>query len=163
IKLEQNYRSTQTIVKAANSIIQRNKSQLKKNIFTENQEGQTIEVIKAASDNEEGRLVASSLFEEKMQHGLSNEDFAILYRTNAQSRAFEEALRKQGIRYRIVGGLSFYQRKEIKDLLSYLRFTVNQQDEEAFKRIINLPKRGIGETTIAKIAVTAAENRVPVW
>lgn len=163
IKLEQNYRSTQTIVKAANSIIQRNKSQLKKNIFTENQEGQTIDVIKAASDNEEGRLIASSLFEEKMQHGLKNENFAILYRTNAQSRAFEEALRKQGIKYRIVGGLSFYQRKEIKDLLSYLRFTVNQQDEEAFKRIINLPKRGIGDTTIAKISVTAAENSVPIW
>ncbi|HEV7349344.1 ATP-dependent helicase [Telluribacter sp.] len=163
IKLEQNYRSTQTIVNVANSIIERNKAQLKKNVFTENDEGTLIEVIKANSDNEEGRLIATSIFEEKMQHSLHNTNFAILYRTNAQSRAFEEALRKLGIKYRIVGGLSFYQRKEIKDLLAYLRFTVNQQDEEAFKRIINLPKRGIGDTTVAKITVTAAERQVPIW
>jgi len=163
IKLEQNYRSTKTIVSAANSIIARNRAQLKKDVFTDNEDGNLIDVIKAASDNEEGRLVATSLFEAKMQEGLRNNDFAILYRTNAQSRAFEEALRKLSIKYRIVGGLSFYQRKEIKDLLAYLRFTVNQNDEEAFKRIINLPKRGIGDTTVAKISVVAAENNVSVW
>ncbi len=163
IKLEQNYRSTQTIVNTANSVIARNKAQLRKEVFTENEEGGLIEVIKAQSDNEEGRLIATSIFEEKMQGGLRNNDFAILYRTNAQSRSFEEALRRLGVKYRIVGGLSFYQRKEIKDLLSYLRFIVNQQDEEAFKRIINLPKRGIGDTTIAKITVSAAENGVAIW
>ena len=163
VRLEQNYRSTQNIVNAANSVIARNKAQLRKNVFTENHEGTLIEVIKANSDNEEGRLVATSIFEEKMNEGLRNTDFAVLYRTNAQSRAFEEALRKLNIKYRIVGGLSFYQRKEIKDLLAYLRFVVNQADEEAFKRIINLPKRGIGDTTVAKIAVTAAEHNVTVW
>ncbi|SEJ83213.1 DNA helicase-2 / ATP-dependent DNA helicase PcrA [Dyadobacter sp. SG02] len=163
IKLEQNYRSTSTIVEAANSVIARNKSQLEKKTFTSNEEGSLIDVIKAGSDNEEGRLVATAIFEEKMQKSLRNENFAILYRTNAQSRSFEEALRKLGIKYRIVGGQSFYQRKEIKDLLAYLRFTVNQRDEEAFKRIINLPKRGIGDTTVAKIAVTASENNVAIW
>lgn len=163
IKLEQNYRSTSTIVNAANSVIARNKSQLEKHTFTSNEEGSLIDVIKAGSDNEEGRLVATAIFEEKMQKSLRNENFAILYRTNAQSRSFEEALRKLGIKYRIVGGQSFYQRKEIKDLLAYLRFTVNQRDEEAFKRIINLPKRGIGDTTVAKIAVTASENNVAIW
>jgi DNA helicase-2/ATP-dependent DNA helicase PcrA len=163
VKLEQNYRSTQTIVKAANSVIAKNKTQLDKNVFTQNPEGASIDVLKAASDNEEGRLVATSIFEEKMKEGLNNESFAILYRTNAQSRSFEEALRKRGIKYRIVGGLSFYQRKEIKDLLAYLRFTVNQRDEEAFKRIINLPKRGIGDSTVAKMVVTATENAVGLW
>lgn len=163
IKLEQNYRSTGTIVNAANSVIARNKSQLEKTTFTSNEEGSLIDVIKANSDNEEGRLVATAIFEEKMQKALRNENFAILYRTNAQSRSFEEALRKLGIKYRIIGGQSFYQRKEIKDLLAYLRFTVNQRDEEAFKRIINLPKRGIGDTTVAKIAVTASENNVAIW
>ena len=163
IKLEQNYRSTSTIVNAANSVIARNKSQLKKETFTVNEEGSLIDVIKAGSDNEEGRLVASAIFEEKMQKSLKNESFAILYRTNAQSRSFEEALRKLGIKYRIIGGMSFYQRKEIKDLLGYLRYTVNQRDEEAFKRIINLPKRGIGDGTIAKINVAAAENDISVW
>ena len=163
IKLEQNYRSTQNIVNTANSVIARNKAQLRKEVFTENEEGTLIDVIKANSDNEEGRLVVTSIFEEKMQGRLRNNDFAVLYRTNAQSRSFEEALRRLGIKYRIVGGLSFYQRKEIKDLLAYLRFIVNQQDEEAFKRIINLPKRGIGDTTVAKITVSAAENSVPIW
>jgi DNA helicase-2/ATP-dependent DNA helicase PcrA len=163
IKLEQNYRSTSTIVNAANSVIARNKSQLEKHTFTANDEGALIDVIKAGSDNEEGRLVASSILDEKMQHALRNENFAILYRTNAQSRSFEEALRKLGIKYRIIGGQSFYQRKEIKDLLGYLRYTVNQRDEEAFKRIINLPKRGIGDTTVARITVTASENNVPIW
>lgn len=163
IKLEQNYRSTGTIVKAANSVIARNKAQLDKKTFTINEEGQLIDVLKAGSDNEEGRLIATAIFEEKMRHSLKNENFAILYRTNAQSRSFEEALRKLGLKYRIVGGQSFYQRKEIKDLLGYLRFIVNQRDEEAFKRIINLPKRGIGDTTVAKITVTAAENNMPLW
>ncbi|CAG5010181.1 ATP-dependent DNA helicase PcrA [Dyadobacter sp. CECT 9275] len=163
IKLEQNYRSTGTIVNAANSVIARNKSQLKKETFTKNEEGVLIDVIKAGSDNEEGRLIATAIFEEKMQKALRNENFAILYRTNAQSRSFEEALRKLGIKYRIIGGMSFYQRKEIKDLLGYLRFTVNQRDEEAFKRIINLPKRGIGDGTVAKIAVTASEQQIAIW
>ena len=163
IRLEQNYRSTQAIVKAANSVIAKNKGQLRKEVWTDNEEGHLIEVIKASSDNEEGRLVSTSIFEQKMQQGLSNNDFAILYRTNAQSRSFEEQLRKLNIKYRIIGGLSFYQRKEIKDLLGYLRFTINQQDEEAFKRIINLPKRGIGDTTVAKITVTAAEKGISPW
>ncbi len=163
VKLEQNYRSTKTIVHAANSIIARNKNQLEKSVFTDNEDGPLIDVVKASSDNEEGRLVASAIFEAKMNESLANNDFAILYRTNAQSRSFEEALRKLSIKYRIIGGLSFYQRKEIKDLIGYLRFTVNQQDEEAFKRIINMPKRGIGDTTVAKIAVVASENEVSVW
>ncbi len=163
IKLEQNYRSTQNIVHAANSVIERNKAQLRKEVWTANDEGTLIDVFKASSDNEEGRLIATSIFEAKMNLGLKSNDFAILYRTNAQSRAFEEALRKLNIKYRIIGGLSFYQRKEIKDLLGYLRYTVNQNDEEAFKRIINQPKRGIGDTTIAKLAVTAAENEMSIW
>jgi DNA helicase-2/ATP-dependent DNA helicase PcrA len=163
VKLEQNYRSTQNIVNAANSVISKNKEQLEKKVFTDNEEGSKIEVIKAASDNEEGRLIATNIFEVKNREKLRNNDFAILYRTNAQSRAFEEQLRKLNIKYRIIGGLSFYQRKEVKDLLAYLRFSVNQADEEAFKRIINLPKRGIGDTTVAKIIVTAAENYKPIW
>lgn len=163
VKLEQNYRSTKNIVNAANSVIRRNKEQLDKNVFTENEIGAKIEIVRAASDNEEGRLIASNIFETKINERLTNNDFAILYRTNAQSRAFEEALRKLNIKYRIIGGLSFYQRREIKDLLAYLRFTVNQQDVEAFKRIINLPKRGIGDQTVAKIVVTAAENNKSIW
>lgn len=163
IKLEENYRSTKCIVGAANSVISKNRNQLKKEVFTSNEQGDSIELIRAGSDNEEGRLVASAIFDQKQQWSLDWSDFAILYRTNAQSRAFEEALRKLNIKYRIIGGLSFYQRKEIKDLLAYLRFIVNQQDEEAFKRIINLPKRGIGDTTIAKMAVTAAEQGVSIW
>jgi len=163
IKLEQNYRSTQNIVNAANSVINKNKAQLRKAVWTANDEGPLIEIVKATSDAEEGRFIATSIFEEKMNSGLKNSDFAILYRTNAQSRAFEEALRRLNIKYRIIGGLSFYQRKEVKDLLAYLRFTVNQNDEEAFKRIINLPKRGIGDSSIAKIVVTAAENITSVW
>jgi DNA helicase-2/ATP-dependent DNA helicase PcrA len=163
IKLEQNYRSTQNIVKAANSVINKNKAQLRKSVWTENVEGPLIDLIKASSDNEEGNLIANSIFEEKMNLSLRNSDFAILYRTNAQSRAFEEALRRKNIKYRIIGGVSFYQRKEIKDLIAYLRFTVNQNDEEAFKRIINLPKRGIGESTVAKIIVTADEHNTSLW
>jgi DNA helicase-2/ATP-dependent DNA helicase PcrA len=163
VKLEQNYRSTKNIVEAANSVIRRNKEQFEKNVFTDNDIGKKITVIKASSDNEEGRLISTRIFETKVNETLRNTDFAILYRTNAQSRAFEEALRKIGIKYRIIGGLSFYQRKEIKDLLAYMRYAVNQQDEEAFKRIINLPKRGIGDTTVAKIVVTAAENNKTIW
>lgn len=162
VKLEQNYRSTKNIVNAANSVIAKNKTQLEKNIFSDNEEGEKIEVIRAMSDNEEGRVIAQEIFEGKLK-GLTNSDFAILYRTNAQSRAFEEALRKLNISYRIIGGLSFYHRKEIKDVLAYLRYTVNQQDEEAFKRIINTPKRGIGDTTVAKIIVLAAEHQTSIW
>ncbi len=163
IKLEENYRSTKAIVAVANSIIARNKTQLKKDVFTSNEDGDQIEIIRAGSDNEEGRIIASTILETRQRDGLIWSDFAILYRTNAQSRSFEESLRRLNIKYKIVGGLSFYQRKEIKDVLGYLRFVVNQQDEEAFKRIINLPKRGIGDTTIAKIAITAAEQNTSVW
>lgn len=162
-KLEQNYRSTQTIVEAANSVIQKNKAQLPKSIWTENEEGNLVELIKAVSDNEEGRLVASSIFEEKMQHQLKFSDFVILYRTNSQSRAMEEALRRLNIKYKIIGGLSFYQRKEIKDLLAYLRFTLNQSDEASFRRIINLPKRGIGDSTIDKIVIAANDHAISIW
>ena len=163
IKLEQNYRSTQNIVNAANSVIKKNRAQLPKNVWTENEEGSLIELIKAVSDNEEGRLVASSIFEEKMQHQLKFSDFVILYRTNSQSRAIEEALRRMNIKYKVVGGLSFYQRKEIKDLLAYLRFTINQQDEASFRRIINLPKRGIGDSTVDKIIVAANDHDITIW
>lgn len=163
VKLEQNYRSTKNIVQAANSIIAKNKAQLKKDIWTQNSEGDLIELIKASSDNEEGRLVATTIFEEKNNKKLNNSDFAVLYRTNSQSRSIEEALRKMNITYKIVGGLSFYQRKEIKDLLAYLRFVVNREDEEAFKRIINYPKRGIGDTTVEKILVAAYDHDIPLW
>ncbi|WP_250629963.1 ATP-dependent helicase [Rhodoflexus caldus] len=163
VKLEQNYRSTKKIVHVANKVIAQNRDQLQKTVWTDNDEGEHIEIIRAATDNDEGRLIATSIFELKMRHQAPNTDFAILYRTNAQSRSFEEALRKLGIKYKIYGGLSFYQRKEIKDLIAYFRFTVNQRDEEAFKRIINLPKRGIGDSTIQKMVVAAAEHNVPVW
>jgi DNA helicase II / ATP-dependent DNA helicase PcrA len=163
IKLEQNYRSTKTIVNAANSVINHNKSQLKKDIWTANDEGDLIELIKANSDNEEGKLVAASIFEEKQNNKVRSSEIAILYRTNSQSRAIEEALRRANLKYKIVGGLSFYQRKEIKDILSYLRFVVNQNDEQALRRIINLPKRGIGAGSIDKIVVMASENDISLW
>jgi DNA helicase II / ATP-dependent DNA helicase PcrA len=163
IKLEQNYRSTQTIVEAANSVIAKNKAQLPKKVWTENEEGNLIELIKAVSDNEEGKLVATSIFEEKMQNQYKFSDFVVLYRTNSQSRAIEEALRRMNIKYKVVGGLSFYQRKEIKDMLAYLRYSLNQQDEASFKRIINLPKRGIGDTTIDKIIVAANDHAISIW
>lgn len=163
VRLEQNYRSTKTIVQAANSVIAKNQSQLKKNVWTANAEGEAIELLKAASDAEEARMVAQNIFEEKMQKKRKNSDFAILYRTNAQSRSFEEALRKLNLRYKVVGGLSFYQRKEIKDLVAYFRFALNQNDEEAFRRIINLPKRGVGDATIARIVVIANEHKVSIW
>uniref|UniRef100_UPI004047DF96 ATP-dependent helicase n=1 Tax=Roseivirga sp. TaxID=1964215 RepID=UPI004047DF96 len=163
IKLEQNYRSTQNIVNAANSVISKNKGQLKKTVWTANDSGNQISLIKSVSDNEEGRFVASEIFEKKASENYKNEDFAILYRTNSQSRSMEEALRKSGIAYRIYGGLSFYQRKEIKDLMGYLRFAINTNDEQSFRRIINLPKRGIGDTSVEKIVVAAFEHDIPLW
>lgn len=162
-RLEQNYRSTQSIVEVANSVIRHNKAQLKKNVWTSNDMGEPISVIKAESDNEEARLVCQGIFEEKTKNNGKNKDFAILYRTNAQSRPLEEALRKLNLRYRIVGGLSFYERKEIKDLMAYLRLAVNPNDEEAFKRVVNYPKRGIGDTTLAKMLVIANDNGVSLW
>ena len=159
-RLEQNYRSTKNIVNAANSLIENNQKRLKKNVWTENESGEKISVNKLLTDGEEGRFVASSIFENKMQSQLQNSDFAILYRTNAQSRSFEDALRKKNISYRVYGGLSFYQRKEIKDVLAYLRLLINPDDEQAFKRIINFPARGIGQTTLNKIAVEAKNSLV---
>lgn len=161
-KLEQNYRSTQNIVNAANSIIVYNKDQIFKKVWTDNQSGNKIKIVKSGSDNEEGLFVANSIFEIKMTHQRSNKEFAILYRTNAQSRAMEEALRKINIPYRIYGGQSFYQRKEIKDLLAYFRLTINQQDEEAFLRVINFPARGIGKTSVEKLIVAANEKQLPL-
>lgn len=161
-KLEHNYRSTATIVNASTSIIANNKEKLDKHIYTDNPDGEKISVMRLPSDNEEGKAVATSIFEEKNQRRLNNSDFAILYRTNAQSRAFEESLRKMNIKYRVYGGISFYQRKEVKDLIAYLRLVVNPNDEEALKRIINYPARKIGATTIDKLVVLAAENEVPV-
>ncbi len=163
IKLEQNYRSTKTIVSAANSVISRNRAQLKKDVWTSNDDGDLIELMKATSDNEEGKLVASAIFETKMQSQIPNSDFVVLYRTNSQSRAIEEALRRNNLKYRVVGGLSFYQRKEIKDLLAYLRFMVNPNDEQAMRRIINTPKRGIGPGTIEKLIVAANDHDLPLW
>ncbi|MDP3353724.1 MAG: 3'-5' exonuclease, partial [Flavobacteriaceae bacterium] len=162
-KLEQNYRSTKNIVSAANSVIENNKTKLDKTIWTGNEEGEKIKIIQTHSEAEEGNFVASSIFENKMQHQLQNTDFAVLYRTNAQSRALEEALRKRNIKYRIYGGLSFYQRKEVKDILAYLRLIENHNDEEAFKRIINYPARGIGQTTIDRLIVKANELNVSLF
>ncbi|NLN95609.1 MAG: UvrD-helicase domain-containing protein [Bacteroidales bacterium] len=162
-KLEQNYRSTKTIVDAANSIIKNNKDQIFKEIWTENEEGYKIRIFRAQSDNEEGNLVAAAIFENKMNQHLPNSAFAILYRTNAQSRAMEEALRKLNIPYRIFGGLSFYKRKEIKDLLAYFRLCVNHNDEEAFLRIVNYPTRGIGKTSVEKLIALAGENNKSIW
>jgi len=159
-RLEQNYRSTKNIVNAANSIIKYNQKRLKKNVWTNNESGEKISVNKLLTDGEEGRFVASSIFENKMQNQMQNSDFAILYRTNAQSRSFEDALRKKNIPYRVYGGLSFYQRKEIKDVLAYLRLLINNDDEQAFKRIINFPARGIGLTTLNKISIEAKNKSV---
>ena len=162
-KLEQNYRSTKNIVEAANSIIRVNKDQIKKSVWTANNSGSKIKIIKSYSDNEEGKVVANEIFESASLHSISYKNFGILYRTNAQSRAFEEALRKINIPYRIYGGLSFYQRKEVKDLLAYFRLSANLNDEESLKRIINYPKRGIGLTTINKALVCANEKNVSLW
>ncbi|MFN8415831.1 MAG: 3'-5' exonuclease [Cytophagaceae bacterium] len=163
VKLEQNYRSTQTIVEAANMVIKNNRAQLKKNVWTDNESGEKINLFRAASDNEEGRLIATAIFEAKMNNQLRNKDFAILYRTNSQSRSFEESLRKLGIKYQIIGGMSFYQRKEIKDILAYLRYSLNTNDEQSLRRILNYPKRGIGDTTENKLFVAAEEQGASVW
>jgi DNA helicase-2/ATP-dependent DNA helicase PcrA len=159
-KLEQNYRSTQNIVNVANSIIANNKEQLKKNVFSEKETGDKIKVMRAFSDNEEGKTVAEAIMQDRSSMGMKWHDFAILYRTNAQSRSMEEALRKLNIPYKIYGGLSFYQRKEIKDLIAYFRLTFNPNDEEALKRVINYPKRGIGDTTVDRIIVAADKNSI---
>ncbi len=162
-KLEQNYRSTQTIVNAANSIIARNQKQIQKQVWSSNTMGDKIQVFRSGTDIEEGFAVANSIHEIKYSERLKNSEFAILYRTNAQSRIFEESLRKRNIPYKVYGGLSFYQRKEIKDLLGYLRLIVNPRDDEAFKRIVNYPARGIGDTTVAKIEAFANANNKPVF
>ncbi len=162
-KLEQNYRSSKTIVEAANSVIANNKDQIEKEVWTSNDSGNRIKLHKSLSDNDEGIFVANEIFSIKNNEQLSNDKFAILYRTNAQSRSFEEALRKLNLNYKIYGGLSFYQRKEIKDLLAYFRLAANSKDEEALKRVINYPARGIGKTTVDKIIVAASENQCSLW
>ncbi|MEP6613773.1 MAG: 3'-5' exonuclease, partial [Mucilaginibacter sp.] len=162
-KLEQNYRSTQNIVNISNSIIANNKDQLKKHVFSEKEAGEKIKVMRAFSDNEEGKLVAEEIMQQRSTKGLNWHDFAILYRTNAQSRSMEEALRKMGTPYKIYGGLSFYQRKEIKDLIAYFRLTFNPNDEEALKRVINYPKRGIGDTTVDHIIVSADKHKITAF
>ncbi|SDS00697.1 DNA helicase-2 / ATP-dependent DNA helicase PcrA [Polaribacter sp. KT25b] len=162
-KLEQNYRSTKNIVNAANSVIERNKTKLDKEVWTSNDDGDSINVMRTISDGEEGRFVAQSIWENQMNHQLSSDDFCVLYRTNSQSRAIEDALRKKGIDYKIYGGISFYQRKEIKDILSYLRILINPNDEEAFKRIINYPARGIGATTIDKLTIAANHYKKSIF
>ena len=162
-KLEQNYRSTQTIVKAANSLIKNNRNQIKKDVYSENAVGEKLQYKPAYSDKEEAVIVAKDIKRIKRQDNCEYHDFAILYRTNAQSRSFEEEFRKQGIPYRIYGGLSFYQRKEIKDIIAYFRLVANPDDEEAIKRIINYPARGIGATTVMKIADCAHQNQVSFW
>lgn len=163
IKLEQNYRSTQNIVNAANAVIKNNKDQLYKEVWTDNVIGSKIEILKANSDSGEGQIVAQSIFEYKQNFHVDNKDFAILYRTNAQSRSLEEALIKRHIPYVIYGGISFYKRKEIKDVLAYFRLAINHLDEESLRRIINYPMRGIGTTTMDKIIVCANENRTQLW
>lgn len=162
-KLERNYRSTQNIIEAANSLIAKNKQQIKKHIFSENAVGSKIAVIQSYSDYEESYVVANHIIALKSQHGDSYDDFAVLYRTNAQSRVLEEALRKRNIPYRIYGGLSFYQRKEIKDAVSYFRLSVNPDDDEALRRVINNPSRGIGETTVGKVRQAAVKHNVSMW
>lgn len=162
-KLEQNYRSTQTIVNAANGIISNNEGQIQKTVFSKNEPGEKIMVMQAMTDMEEGFNIASDIFDKRLTHQMNWEDFAVLYRTNAQSRIFEETLRRKNIPYKIYGGLSFYERKEIKDILAYFRMVINPGDEEAFKRSINYPKRGIGDTTVQRILDLAFENNVSAW
>jgi DNA helicase-2/ATP-dependent DNA helicase PcrA len=163
VKLEQNYRSTQSILHVANEVIRNNKGQIEKVLFTENAEGEKIKLVRTMTDNEEGKFVADSIQEQKLRNHYNNKDFAILYRTNAQSRAFEESLRRMAIPYTIYGGISFYQRKEIKDLVAYLRLLVNPKDEESLKRIINFPARGIGKTTVDKSILVANEKNISMW
>ena len=162
-KLEQNYRSTNYIVQAANEIINYNTRQIQKKIWTEREGGQKIKLVKAMTENEEGKLVADKIIEQKNRFSLANKDIAILYRTNAQSRIFEEYLRRNNIAYKIYGGISFYQRKEVKDVLAYMRLAVNHKDDEAVKRVINYPKRGIGQTSVNKILQIADDNEVSMW
>lgn len=163
IKLEQNYRSTKHILEVANEVIKNNKGQIPKALWTENSNGEKIRLVRTMSDNEEGKYVADTIQEQKLRNHFNNKDFAILYRTNSQSRAFEESMRRMGIPYTIYGGISFYQRKEIKDFLSYLRVLVNPRDEESLKRIINYPARGIGKTTVDKAILGANENNISMW
>ena len=163
VMLEQNYRSSQSILHVANDVIANNKGQLPKKLWTANDEGEKIKLVRTATDNDEGKYVADAIQEQKLRSHFRNNDFAILYRTNAQSRSFEESLRRMNIAYRIYGGTSFYQRKEIKDYLSYLRVIVNPGDEEALKRIINFPERGIGKTTVEKAILFANENNISFW
>ena len=163
VKLEQNYRSTKNILNVANEVISYNKGQIEKKLFTENAEGEKIKLIRTMTDNDEGKIVADTIQELKLRNHYFNNDFAILYRTNAQSRSFEESLRRMGIVYRIYGGMSFYQRKEVKDFIAYLRLVVNPRDEEALKRVINYPVRGIGKTTIDKAILLANTKEVSVW
>ena len=162
-KLEQNYRSTQTIVNAANTIISNNEGQIQKNVFSENETGEKIQVFQSLTDSEEGFNISSDIFDKKLSLQLNWSDFAILYRTNAQSRIFEETLRKKNIPYKIYGGLSFYERKEIKDILSYFRMVINPEDEEALKRSINYPRRGIGDTTVQKILEISVSLGITAW
>lgn len=163
VKLEQNYRSTKSILNAANQVIANNKAQIQKVLWTDNVDGEKLSLVRTVTDNEEGKFVANTIAEQKLRNHYNNRDFAILYRTNAQSRSFEESLRRMNIAYKIYGGISFYQRKEIKDYVAYLRVIVNPQDEEALKRIINYPARGIGKNTIDKATVVAQENNVTFW
>jgi len=163
IKLEQNYRSTQSILTVANEIIKNNKGQIPKTLFTENATGEKIKLVRTMSDNEEGKFIADAIQEQKLRNHFKNKDFALLYRTNAQSRAFEESLRRHNIPYTIFGGISFYQRKEIKDFIAYLRLIVNPKDEEALKRIINYPVRGIGKTSVDRAVLAANENNISMW
>lgn len=163
VKLEQNYRSTQNIINAANEVIKNNKGQIPKNLWTDNIEGEKIRLVRTMSDNDEGKYVADTIQEQKLRNHYRNNEFAILYRTNAQSRAFEESLRRMGIPYTIFGGISFYQRKEIKDFVAYLRVIVNHNDEEALKRIINYPVRGIGKTSIDRAVLAANTNNISMW
>lgn len=163
VKLEQNYRSTQSILNVANEVIKNNKGQIPKDLWTENQAGEKIRLVRTMTDNDEGKFVADTIQEQKLRNHFYNRDFAILYRTNAQSRSFEESLRRMGIPYRIYGGVSFYQRKEIKDVLAYLRVIVNTRDEEALKRIINFPVRGIGKTSVEKAVIFANEHNISMY
>jgi DNA helicase-2/ATP-dependent DNA helicase PcrA len=163
VKLEQNYRSTQSIITAANEVIKRNKGQIPKNLWTENIEGEKIRLVRTMTDNDEGKFVADTIQEQKLRNHFNNRDFAILYRTNSQSRAFEESLRRMAVPYTIYGGISFYQRKEIKDFISYLRVIVNPNDEESLKRIINFPARGIGKTSLDKAVLMANEKNISMW
>ena len=162
-KLEQNYRSTQNIVNAANAVIKHNKDRMPKEVWTENVEGAKIEIIRAASDLDEAQEIANKIFETQMRDHVENRQFAILYRTNTQSRAIEEAMVKRHIPYKIFGSISFYNRKEIKTMLAYFRLVINHYDEESLRRVINFPMRGIGDTTVARVAATAQEARVPMW